>query len=685
MAVHKSTRLGVGVAIVCVLSLLMVFTAMAVVLTVSTAAAASEVCEKGGSTLPPSTGGDPKTLGMSEVAYSAYVRAASKSGLDWTYLAAIGQTESNHGTASGSAPNPTTGAIKPPIIGIPIGPDTDNGRYDGDTGADHAVGPMQFIPSTWESYARDGNGDRVKDPHNIFDAAMASAAYLRANGAPRNWKAALFAYNHDSSYVQLVTDRAAEFRKKASAGGVSSGEKVWPVGKDAPLSAHYGQAGSMWSSGYHTGQDFSVPSGTPIHAAASGIVITAGWEGPYGNSTVIRSVMPSGGVVKTRYAHQSVIGVKEGQTVTAGQVIGKVGSTGNSTGAHLHFEVYLNDRLSDPMQWLRGAADTPVGGGDSAYSSVYIEGDSLTVGTMPYLKGAFAGRDFDVDAVEGRTLAQGIKRLDRDPEADAADTWIVALGTNDSPGPAFTQQVNKVKQMAGSRTVVMLTVAGIPAADQINAALRSADTGEGKFTLVDFATQVKANPSYLAADGIHLTPAGYEWRAKLYADTVGSQQVEQTCNSADPSDGGGGELPPPGSSGPFTDNTTYKMRVVGASRSPIQAARWLMGMVGDTGWKSLCLKLADDAYGGGNRLGRAIDQWYRAKRVGYAHPNDRNPPVGAQLFWWSNNDARHVATYVGGGKVVSNMSDGSVQLQPASYFDSYGPYLGWAEPYYGGG
>ena len=64
-------------------------------------------------------------------------------------------------------------------------------------------------------------------------------------------------------------------------------------------------------------------------------------------------------------------------------------------------------------------------------------------------------------------------------------------------------------------------------------------------------------------------------------------------------------------------------------------------------------------------------------------PKDRHPPVGAQLFWWSQNDARHITTYIGGGKVVSNLGDGP-QVKPASYFDAYGPYL-WAEPHYGGG
>lgn len=657
---------------------------VALVLVGAAASATATVCDQGGSVQAPVSGGgaNPDGLGIAEAMFDAYVKAGSKSGLDWTWLAAIGQTESGHGTDSGAHVDPATGDVTPRIVGIAIGQDTDRGRFDGDAAADHAVGPMQFIPSTWASYARDGNGDGVKDPHNAFDAALAAAYYLRANGAPKNWHSAVLAYNHDESYSQLVSQRAADIRAKAGSAAASPAMLAWPVGQDAPLSAGFGQAGPLWSSGHHTGQDFSVGSGTPIHAAADGIVVSAGLEGPYGQSTVIRSVMADGVVVKTRYAHQSQINVQRGTRITAGQVIGLVGATGNATAAHLHFEVLINDRLVDPMPWLKGAADAATGGGDSPYSSVFIEGDSLTVGAIPHLKSAFGQRDYDVDAAESRTLREGIQKLRADPHADEAGTWVVALGTNDHPGPAFTRDVERVKQLAGNRDVVMFTVAGVAAADAINTALRAADSGEGQFQLIDFAGQLKTSAGYLAPDGIRLTDSGYRWRAKLYADVVGSEQSTATCGADSDVPGGGGvQLPAPGGSGPFTDSSAV-MRCNNCGRTAHQAARILAGWVGRGGYKSGCLRLADDAYDPpGGRIGRAIDQWYRAKDHGYAHPGDRNPPVGAQLFWWSSNPARHVATYVGGGQVVMNDSNGVVAMLPAAAVN-YGPYLGWAEPYY---
>ena len=101
------------------------------------------------------------------------------------------------------------------------------------------------------------------------------------------------------------------------------------------LSAEYGQAGSYWSSGYHTGLDFAAPSGTPIQAVANGIVTSTGYEGAYGNQTVV--TLEDG--TEIWYNHQTSILVSVGDNVVAGQVIGSVGSTGNSTGPHLHLEV----------------------------------------------------------------------------------------------------------------------------------------------------------------------------------------------------------------------------------------------------------------------------------------------------------------------------------------------------------
>ena len=102
--------------------------------------------------------------------------------------------------------------------------------------------------------------------------------------------------------------------------------------------------------GFHPGVDFGAPLGTPIHAAGDGIVVFAGQESGYGNYTCINH----GQNIATCYGHQSAILVKVGQQVKRGQIIGLVGSTGYSTGPHLHFEVRIDGQVTDPMPWLIG-------------------------------------------------------------------------------------------------------------------------------------------------------------------------------------------------------------------------------------------------------------------------------------------------------------------------------------------
>lgn len=98
----------------------------------------------------------------------------------------------------------------------------------------------------------------------------------------------------------------------------------------------------------HPGIDISAGFGTPIHAAASGMVLVAGYTGGYGNLVVL----DDGNSISTAYAHQQSIVVTVGQTVTQGQVIGYVGSTGFSTGPHLHFEVRVNGSPVDALGYL---------------------------------------------------------------------------------------------------------------------------------------------------------------------------------------------------------------------------------------------------------------------------------------------------------------------------------------------
>ena len=123
-----------------------------------------------------------------------------------------------------------------------------------------------------------------------------------------------------------------------------------PIQANYKLSARYGQRGGIWSSGWHTGLDFRVKSGTPVVAAANGTVISSGWGGAYG----YRIEIDHGNGYITTYNHLSKIEVTDGR-VAAGQEIGKSGSTGNTTGPHLHFEVTKDGEFMNPSSWLWGS------------------------------------------------------------------------------------------------------------------------------------------------------------------------------------------------------------------------------------------------------------------------------------------------------------------------------------------
>ncbi len=160
--------------------------------------------------------------GIPAVALAAYQRAATvidtadqTCHLPWQLVGAIGRVESDHGRTGGSVLT-DQGFAKPPILGPALDGrhgtstirDTDAGQYDGDSRYDRAVGPMQFIPSTWAIVGVDADNDGRRDPQDIYDAALGSAVYLCSGpddlATTAGQRSAVFRYNHSRRYVDLV-------------------------------------------------------------------------------------------------------------------------------------------------------------------------------------------------------------------------------------------------------------------------------------------------------------------------------------------------------------------------------------------------------------------------------------------------------------------------------------------------
>lgn len=163
---------------------------------------------------------DPK-LRFSVIALNAYFNAevvAAESdpncGVQWWQLAGVGRVESIHGTHGGAvlkvSGRTTRRIIGPPLDGVEFLaiPDTDSGNLDGDLEWDRAVGPMQFIPGSWRIFSSDGDGDGVKDPHNIYDSTVAAAKHLcnsvRGITSGGQFRRALLGYNRSSEYGATV-------------------------------------------------------------------------------------------------------------------------------------------------------------------------------------------------------------------------------------------------------------------------------------------------------------------------------------------------------------------------------------------------------------------------------------------------------------------------------------------------
>lgn len=321
---------------------------------------------------------DPSTEAIEDVPpqlldlYATHAGACA--GLPWQVIAGIGKVESNHGRFGGSSIG-TDGVVRPSIIGIPLNgqngtaaiADTDDGALDGDTIWDRAVGPFQFIPTSWTIYGRDGNGDGRRDPHNVFDAVPAAVAHLCPHGSITDVEAAVFAYNRSADYVALVLEWAATYTGPLSAVGPLVGGYAYP----APLGY---ATEAIATRPHHTypAADIGLPVGTSLYAMADGVVATVvanagiyvpNGPGRCGNTVVIEGVDGA----RYTYCHLSFVTVATGDQVAAGDVIGFSGGqpgtpgAGNTTGPHLHLSVRVYGQSVCPQPMLLGIIrQTPI-------------------------------------------------------------------------------------------------------------------------------------------------------------------------------------------------------------------------------------------------------------------------------------------------------------------------------------
>jgi murein DD-endopeptidase MepM/ murein hydrolase activator NlpD len=220
------------------------------------------------------------------------------------------------------------------------------------------IADAQGVEGGWERIYEDNRQVIGGNPNLIFPgqeltlggAATQQKAAAKPEAAPKaaaKPEAAPKAEAKPAPKAEKTVQQSAERADRSDRGSITG--YTAPV--NASPSGSYKASGARWSNG-HTGEDFAAASGTPVKAVTNGTVVSAGWGGAYGNQVVIRHEDGR----YSQYGHLSSLSVSAGQQVSTGQQIGAVGSTGNSTGPHLHFEIrtapgYGSD--IDPLAYLR--------------------------------------------------------------------------------------------------------------------------------------------------------------------------------------------------------------------------------------------------------------------------------------------------------------------------------------------
>lgn len=264
-------------------------------------------------------------------------------------LPLIGATGAH--AAEQAAPAKSVAAQSAPASAAKSSPKTYSvvsGDYLAKIAADHEV------KGGWQKLYKD-NRDVVGENPSLILPGMKLTLGAKASGsseaAPS--KAAPSTAKKSAPAEKAPAPAQEAAAKTADSSASESTASGWTTPVENPnVTTQYRASGASWSSGYHTGSDFQAASGTSVRSIGDGTVVSAYWSGSYGNEVVIQH---SDGMY-SQYAHLSSLEVSTGQTVTGGQQIGLSGSTGNSTGPHLHFEVRTGPSYGsdvDPIAYLR--------------------------------------------------------------------------------------------------------------------------------------------------------------------------------------------------------------------------------------------------------------------------------------------------------------------------------------------
>ncbi|MFF9647887.1 peptidoglycan DD-metalloendopeptidase family protein [Streptomyces sp. NPDC014622] len=245
-----------------------------------------------------------------------------------------------------------------------------------------ASGTPAFADGGIVGWVKDKASDAGKFLSGALDFLDPSKLFDKAKGLAKSTMEPILTTPWAKSVAKMPLKMLTDMKDMVTgffSGGGGSGQWIKPV--NAGYGTRFGAAGSMWSSGHHTGIDFPAAVGTAIKAVAGGRVTTAQGGGPYGNHVMVNH----GGGLSSLYAHMTRILTSVGKTVRQGQTIGTVGATGNTTGPHLHLEARVNGRAVDPMSYLTGGGGGGNGGsGVARWRSTVLQALNMTGNPASY-------------------------------------------------------------------------------------------------------------------------------------------------------------------------------------------------------------------------------------------------------------------------------------------------------------